>query len=144
MNNDLLRKNLYKIFLSSVKFLPIVLAGFQIALTTCNYLGISAPIITYIGGSSFIFIVLLFIISYVFQFCYLYRIPLWYITVLGIINVMRHFGCIPVDIYIYYQIVAIITGIFISLFIYYMYKNRHNPKIDHIKQLCENYAECCK
>jgi hypothetical protein len=142
--NDVLRKNLYKIFLSIVKFLPIILSCFQIVLTVCNYLGRSVPLVTYVGGSSFIFIGLLFIMSYVFQFCYLYRIPLWYITIIGLINVLRYLNILSISLLWFYQIIAIITGAFMVLFIYYMYKNRHKPKIDHIKQLCENYANCCK
>lgn len=142
--NDVLRKNLYKIFLSIVKFLPMILSGFQIILTVCNYLGKSVPLVTYVGGSSFIFILLLFIISYVFQFCYLYRIPLWYITIIGLINILRYLNILSISLLWFYQIITIITGVFMVLFIYYMYKNRKNPKIDHIKQLCESYANCCE
>lgn len=143
--NDLIRnKNLYKIFLSLLKFLPMILSIIQIILTSLNYLGISCTFLTYIGGSSLLFIGLLFMMSYIFRFCYLYRIPLWYITIIGILNLLRYFGCIPIDLESYYRICMAITGIFISLFIGYKYKNRKNPKIDHIKQLCENYANCCK
>jgi hypothetical protein len=143
--NDLIRnKNLYKIFLSLLKFLPMILSIIQIILTSLNYFGISCTILTYIGGSSLLFIGLLFMMSYIFRFCYLYRIPLWYITIIGILNLLRYFGYISIDLELYYRLCMIITGIFISLFIGYKYKNRKNPKIDHIKQLCENYVNCCE
>ena len=44
-----------------------------------------------------------------------------------------------------FYLYSIITGIFITLWIYIWYKNRNNPKIDYIKQLCDNYTDCgCK
>ena len=41
-----------------------------------------------------------------------------------------------------YRIYFIITGLVIVLFIFIMYKNRNNPKVDPIKQLCETYCDC--
>ena len=145
MTNEPIRnKNLYKIFLSILKFMPSLLALVQIGGLLCNYFCISNLVLTCFGGSSLLFIVLLYIMSYIFRFCYLYRIPLLYVTFIVLMNLLRCFGCIPIDVESYYRICTAITGIFISIFIGYKYKNRHNPKIDHIKQLCENYAECCK
>ena len=40
-----------------------------------------------------------------------------------------------------YRLYAVISGIFMLLFIGYMYKNREQPRIDYIKQLCDNI--CC-
>ena len=145
MTNDTIRnKNLYKIFLSIIKFLPITLALIQMLGLYLNAVGITSSILACVGGASFLFIGLLFIMSYLFRFCYLYRIPLWYIIIIGILNLLRYFGCIPIDLKSYYRICMIITGLFISLFVGFMYRNRNNPKIDHIKQLCENYSNCCK
>ena len=142
--DSLRNKNLYKIFLSVLKFLPSILSIIQMICLLLNYLGISAYMLINIGGTSFIFIGMLFMMSYLFRFCYLYRIPLWYMVVVGIMGILRNLGFIPIDLEILYRMYAIISGIFISIFIGYKYKNRHNPKVDHIKQLCESYAECCK
>lgn len=146
MSNETVRnKNLYKIFISLLKFIPMILALVQIIGLTLTYCGISSMLLSCFGGSSIIFIGMLFMMSYIFKFCYLYRIPLWYITVIIILNILRLTGLIPIDLIMFYRILALISGIFISLFIIYMYKNRNKPKVDHIKQLCENYAECnCK
>lgn len=143
-NTDSLRnKNLYKIFLSTLKFLPMILAVIQMICLLLNYLGISAYILINIGGTSFLFIGMLFMMSYLFRFCYLYRIPLWYMFIIGIIGILRNIGFIPITLEMLCRIYAFISGICISLFVGFMYNNRKNPKIDHIKQLCENYAECC-
>jgi hypothetical protein len=145
MTNDTIRnKNLYKIFLSIIKFLPITLALIQMLGLYLNAIGITSSVLACFGGASFLFIGLLFIMSYIFRFCYLYRIPLWYITIIGILNLLRYFGLIPIPLETLYRIYAFISGTCISLFVGFMYNNRKNPKIDHIKQLCENYAECCK
>jgi hypothetical protein len=41
-----------------------------------------------------------------------------------------------------WRIYAIITGAFMTSWIIIWYKNRNNPKIDHIKQLCDSYSDC--
>lgn len=144
MTNDTVRsKNLYKTFLSILKFIPSTLSIVQIIGLLLNYIGVSNSILTCFGGASFLFVGLLFIMSYIFRFCYLYRIPLWYTTIIISLNLFRNLGLIPIALILFYRICLIVTGIFISLFVGYMYINRNNPKIDHIKQLCESYAECC-
>lgn len=40
-----------------------------------------------------------------------------------------------------YQLYAAITGVFLISWIIYWYTHRNNPKIDYIKQLCDNI--CC-
>lgn len=142
MNNDILRnKRLYKIFISLVKYLPSVLMIIQIIAIALNYLGISALLLNCVGGVSILFMVLLYFISYIFRFCYLYRIPLIYNLIVIILSVMIVTGTLPIDIMDLYRIYGIFTGVFVSLFIYLMYKNRNKPKVDYIRSFCENY--CC-
>ena len=144
-NTDFIRnKNLYKIFLSILKFMPATLALIQMVCLLLNHLGLSAYILINLGGTSFVFIGMLFMMSYLFRFCYLYRIPLYYISIIGVVGILRNLGFIPIELEILYRIYVFITGLFISLFVGFMYRNRNNPKIDHIKQLCENYSNCCK
>lgn len=143
MNSELLgNKKLYKLFISLIKFLPITLSVIHIIALIINYIGFKTTLLACLGGSSILFIGLLFIISFVFKFCYLYRIPLWYITIMNIMNIIRFFIGIPIDLELLYRIYLIMTGFFTTLFIGYMYKNRNNPKVDPIKHLCENYCGC--
>lgn len=143
--NDLINKHLYKIFLVVVKYIPLITALIQIILTIFNYFGVAATSLTYLGGTSILFIVLLFIISYVFKFCYLFRIPLWYNTIIIFLSILRNFGYLPIEIIDLYRIYAIISGIFITLFVVYIYKNRNKTNnIDYIKNLCERYNCDCK
>lgn len=142
-NKSAVNKNLYKIFLILIKYLPLTLSLIQLGLTIMNWLGISAPLLICFGGSSLIFIVLLYLISYVFKYCYLFRMPLWYITIMMICNILRYLGFIPVDLDTLYRMYFFISGVFGISYIIVAYKNRNKPKVDPIKNFCERYCDCC-
>lgn len=143
MKSDLLRnKNLYKITAIIIKYLPSILAIIQIILTSLNFFNIVVPIISFIGGTSLLFLGLLYLLSYLFQYCYLYRIPLSYNLVVNIIVLLRSMNILPIELSTLYRILGIITGIFISIFVFFMYKNRNNPKVGGIKDFCDKYCDC--
>jgi hypothetical protein len=140
-----INKNLYKLLLIFVKFIPITLALIFVISTILNYYNISAIPLAYLGGSSFIFIGLLYIMSYVFKFCYLYRIPLYYITIVNIISITTKYVIIGISTLAVYRIYLIVTGLSLIIYIYYSYKNRNKTNnIDYIKNLCERYNCDCK
>lgn len=56
-------------------------------------------------------------------------------------TIIDYYIGIPVDNNIIYLIYESITGVFITLWIWFFYKHRNNPKVDYIKQLCDNI--CC-
>jgi hypothetical protein len=137
MNKEL-NKNLYKIFLTIVKYIPSTLSILHIMSLVLNYFGKSAVLLSCIGGSSVLFLVLLWLISFVFQYCYLYKIPLAYNTSIMIINLLKFSKIINLDITNSYRLYAIIIGVFISLFVIYKYKNRHKDKSkENIDRICK-------
>ena len=141
MNTTLGNKNLYKIFLICAKYSSYIYAFMQIlGLLLCE-LKIITIIPSFIGGCSIFTIILLFLISHVFKFCFTHRIPLWYIVSVFLIGLIDNIFFIePI-----FRIYLLNFGIFILLYITIWFKNKDNPKVDHIKQLCESYAECnCK
>lgn len=142
MHKSNISKNLYKIFLGFTKYLPLILAIFFIANIILAYFKISLPFMYYFGGTSFIFIALLYLISWVFQFCHLYRIPLHYVTLSNVIGIADSYKLIPLDNLNITRVYFIIAGVAAIAYIWFMYKNRNKPKIDHIKQLCDNYCDC--
>lgn len=144
MNNPrtIYNKNLYKFFISILKYVPIVLLILFVIGLILNYIGISAFIITCISGTSAVTLILLYLLSYIFRFCYLYRLPLHYITLANIILILNKIGTIVASIVIY-RILAILLGLFLIIYIVYWYKNRNKPKVDPIKNFCERYCECC-
>lgn len=142
MINHNISKYLYKIFLGYAKYIPIIVSILYILNIICQYLKTAVPILIYLGGVSFIFITLLYLISFVFQFCYLYRIPLHYVTLGNLIGIIDQYFTIPISNIMLFRIYFIMFGIMLIVYIWLMYKNRNNPKIDPIKQLCETYCDC--
>ena len=143
MNTQILKnKNLYKITAILVKYLPSGLALWQILMTILNYCGITMSILGCLGGTSLIFLGVLYLLSYLFQYCYLYRIPLGYNFIVGTLVILRASGFLNSMLILdFYRIIMIITGIFILVFVYFMYKNRNNPKVGGIKSFCEKYCD---
>jgi predicted ferric reductase len=142
MNIQLLRnKNLYKLTAILIKYLPSGLALWQILMTGLNYIGITVPVMGFLGGSSLIVLVLLYLLSYLFQYCYLYRMPLAYNLTMNTLVLLRNYKVLTMPILDLYQLFMIVTGIFILIFVYFMYKNRKNPKVGGIKSFCEKYCD---
>lgn len=141
MDNTLVNKKLYKLFISIIKYVPNILALLQIISLILSYFSISSFVLTCLGGTSIIFLIILYLISFIFRFCGLYRLSLNYIaTIIGLTTIDYYIG-IPLSTLGIYQLYAVITGVFIISWIVYWYTHRNNPKIDYIKQLCDNI--CC-
>lgn len=142
MHDKNINKYLYKIFLVFAKYLPAGLSVVYIINLVANYLSVNLTICMYLGGVSFPFICLLYLIAFVFKFCHLYKIPLYFLTFGNVVGALYSFKLIPITVIGMYRIYFIVTGLTIVLYIFIMYKNRNNPKIDPIKQLCETYCDC--
>lgn len=142
MLNNHISKRLYKIFLGITKYIPLFLSAIFIINTICAYFKLYVPILIYLGGVSFPLILLLYLLSWVFQFCHLYRIPLHYVTIGNVIGIVDIHWTIPLSNIGMLRIYFILFGIMSIAYIWYMYKNRNNPKVDPIKQLCETYCDC--
>ena len=142
MMNALCNKNLYKLFLGIVKIIPNILAILKIITLVFNYFKIPTFAITCFGGTSIITLGIMYLISYVFKFCGTYRVSLHYTTLIYGLTLLDYYIGIPISVENLYRLYAIITGAFMTLWIIIWYKNRKNPKIDHIKQLCDSYSDC--
>lgn len=139
--NTSLNKNIYKIFIGFIKVIPNFLALCKIISLILSLLEVTSFIVTCFGGTSISFIIILYLISFVFKFCGLYRISLNYITSITLISIYDFYFKISLDILSLYSLYAVITGVFITSWIIYWYKHRNSPKINHLKQLCDNI--CC-
>lgn len=144
MENTLINKNLYKIFITTIKYVPYVLAILKVIGLILNYFKIPTFFLTCLGGTSIIFIGMLYIISFIFKFCLMHRLSLHYVTILILLTTIDHYIGMPLAVEYLFKLYALLSGVFISSWIVVWFVNRKNPKIDHIKQLCESYAECCK
>ena len=136
-----LDKNLYKIFITTIKYVPTLLAMTKILSLALSYFKITSFALTCVGGTSIILLVILYLISYIFKFCGLYRLSLNYVSLITGISILDWYFNLPVCIGSYPMYFAL-TGLFIIMWIVYWYKNRHNPKVDYIKRLCDTYSDC--
>lgn len=140
MADTLRNKNVYKIFLSLIKYVPTFLAILKIISLILSYLEVSSFLVTCLSGTSVVFLVLLYLIAEVFRFCGLYKISLNYVSSVTLLTILDWYFKFPLDTADRYLMYAFITGVFIITWIIYWYTHRNNPKIDHIKQLCDS---CC-
>ena len=113
-------KNLYKVTLLSLKIIPVLLALCNVIHTGLCLAGIDylADILSIFGGCSIFTLVFLYLTSYVFRFCLYHRLPLHYITVNLILNVIDEYIGIPLSNRSLYAVYLIITFIFIMLLVY--------------------------
>lgn len=145
MIENTINKNLYKIFLVIIKHVPNILALMKVISLILSYFEITSFVLTCTFGTSIIFIILLYLISIIFRFCGTHRLSLHYVTLITGLSIIDYYIGLPLSNIGLYYLYLIISGIFITLWIYVWYKNRNNPKIDYIKQLCDNYTDCgCK
>lgn len=138
--NKNIDKYLYKLFLMVIKYTPTLLGLLTIINFVFNYLGYNLVILSYLAGTSFIFLAILYIISWVFKFCSLFRIPLHHMTISNSIGLLRTYDILSLDPLGMYRIYFILAGLALLVYVCYRYKNRNNPKVDHIKNLCDRYC----
>lgn len=117
-------KTLYKILLILLKYTPITLATFDIIYSILGYYSIENYIISGIAGVSLFYLFTLYILSYVFRFCYLYRIPLYYITLTNIIASYDEYYNIPITDLQMLRVYLILAGIGIISYIILKIKGR--------------------
>jgi hypothetical protein len=97
-----LNKTLYRLELYLIKIIPIILAGITLLNTILSYVGIDTPILSYIGGISFLTLGFLYLTSYVFRFCSWHRMALHYVLIINLRKVIIFYD---VD-YSYSEVIA--------------------------------------
>lgn len=90
-------KSLYKILLLTIKYSPILILVVQISYSILAYFRINNEWLSYIGSASAINIVYLYIASYVFRFCYLYRLSLHSIVLTNLLALYDTLVGIPIS-----------------------------------------------
>lgn len=75
----------YKLYLILIKYSPVIIIISEIIYSLSAYYKIPYEYIDYIGSVSILFLLHLYVASYVFKFCYLYRLTLHFIVIINII-----------------------------------------------------------
>lgn len=126
--NSLRNKDLYKIELYLLKVMPMLLATIYLVITVLSYYDIIIPVLSYIGGLSFIPLVFMYISSYVFRFCSYHRMFLHYIVVNDLINLTDYYYTLPISDWELFILHMSIAGV--SLFIIlYLYVKSHSKNV---------------
>lgn len=110
--------NLYKIELYSLKIIPMLLALVNFINIVLSFNGIDIPLLSYIGGISFITLAFLYISNYVFKFCEYHRMFLHYIVICNLINIYDYYIGIPITNKILLILHLIIAGICLIIILY--------------------------
>lgn len=121
-------KRMYKAMLFVLKYIPTILAIANIVSLALQFFGFPIFGLIHLFGTSFLFIGLLYILSYVFRFCYLYRLPLHYVAIINSLSIIDFYIGLPFTSVVMYQIYSFITGLAMLTYIYLVIKNSNTPK----------------
>lgn len=113
-----LNKTLYKVFLLILKIIPFLLAINETVFTILHYFDIECYSLNFIGGFSVLFMIQLYIMSYIFQYCEWHRVPLHYVTIVNILALYDTYVGIPISDLQMLRVYLVIAGISLAYFIY--------------------------
>lgn len=80
------QKKWYKAELIIIKTIPLIMAGIAMLRTFLSYFGIDLTIFSFLGGTSFLMIVFMYLTSIAFRFCSYHRLFIHYLALIWIIN----------------------------------------------------------
>ena len=90
-------KNLYKLLIVMLKYIPMIISLFYLINTITAFIGIDIPILSTISGMSLLTWIFMYIATIVFNFCSYHRIFLYYILIVDIINIIDYYISIPIS-----------------------------------------------
>lgn len=117
-------KNLYKVFLLILKAIPFILAINETLFTILRYYDINCYNLSIFRGFSVLFIVTLYLLSYIFRYCKWHRIPLHYVCTVNMIAYYDEQIGIPISDLQMLRVYLIIAGISLISFIYFKIKDK--------------------
>lgn len=117
-----LNNMLYKVTLYLIKIMPMLIAICDILNTLFWLLGINLGILSYIGGVSFLTIILLYLLSVIFKFCFYHRMFIHYVLLNNILSIFDYYNIIPIHKIIY----LVLLGITLFLVLYFYLKEKKN------------------
>lgn len=116
-------KKWYKLTLGLLKIIPMLLALCDALNTLTCLIGYDTPLFSIFGGVSFLTLVFLYLVSYVFRFCIYHRMFLHYVLVNNLISLADYMIGLPVDFLGLCCIFSINACIFLFLILHY-YRRR--------------------
>ena len=129
-------KNLkYKSFLILNKYIPHCICLLYVIYTILEFIGIDAFIISSLADVSVLTYLYLFTTSIIFRYCYVHRLPLYYIAVNELITCTDYYVGIPISTFNLLVIHILVLGLLIFGYSYYYLKyvlTRKNERLQKI------------
>ena len=126
-----MNKILYKVCLILIKAIPMCIAFVYLLNTLLTYFYIDLPILSTIGGTSILTLLLLYVLSITFKFCAYHRMFLHYILIEDIITYIDYYTdgtlCTDRELFLLNSIIAGIS-LFVILVLKFKCKNNGNIK----------------
>lgn len=92
-----LGKRSVKLFLIVIKYLPHLIVLLDWANTFLCTFGIQSIALSYIGGTSYLVLLFMLLVSWVFNFCSYHRVPIYYILVNNTLVLYDYYVGIPIS-----------------------------------------------
>lgn len=102
----------------------MLLALCEVLNTVLSFAGKQCPAVSFIGGTSLLPLLVLYLISYVFHFCEYHRMFLHYTAAVTALNIYDFYFHIPVCDKTLFHIHCIIIGVFFFLILYFYRKEK--------------------
>lgn len=118
-------KRWYKVTLGLLKVIPMLLVTCDALNTLTCLLGYDLVVFSFIGGVSFLTLVFLYLVSYVFRFCVYHRMFLHYVLVNNIISTLEFTVGLPVSFLGLCCIFSVNACIFLFLILHFYRKERN-------------------
>ena len=115
-----LTKHSIKLLVGTLKIIPMLLAVCETFNTVLYYLDINAPVLSFIGGTSFIPLIFIYLSSWVYHFCVYHRMFIYYVAVMHLINIIDYTIGIPIGYYamLAFHSILISVFLFVTLYLY--------------------------
>ena len=119
----------YKIFLTLLKTIPIILSFIYFLNIILSNIGINLMILKLLGSVSILPLIFLYLSSYVFQFCKYHRMFLHYILFMNILKYLDYIFIFNIPSTKVFIILMIITFIFMIITLYKYLKDRKGGRL---------------
>lgn len=128
-SSDNIDKELYKHTLRLIKTMPILIAICDMMNTFFYIFNIDLGLLSYIGGCSFLTILLLYLLSYTFSYCAYHRMFIHYVVLNNTLSIIDYYNIIPIHKLIY----LVLLGITLFFILHF-----HQNEVREKRRLSEN------
>ena len=113
----------HKSFLIILKYIPYLMAVGYAVSTLGDFFEYDLIGLGYICNVSIFSWLFMILTSFIFKYCYIHRLPLYYIVVNDLLNITDYYIGIPIDVKSFLVLHLLVIFTFMSLYIYSYVKN---------------------